>query len=201
LGGGLHLGGATCRLADCEGKQRKQEPGQSDDEEGRAPAIVVCKLSPDDETEGTAGRDRRVEDGQGEPAAQRFVVVGDQGRGQRRIAGFANADQGAWHEYLPKAARQPGTGGGAAPQRHARSDQVFPREEVSKPAKSRRRDRVGDHEGRQHPAELHIAEMQLALDRLEDRRHNVAVDIVQKIDDGQYGQCAAPVGISHGQLG
>ena len=84
-----------------------------------------------------------------------------------------------------EAAHQPAERGERAEECGAGGDDRLAALEVADHAERERRDREDQDVRRTEPAELGVVERQFALDRLEQREDDVAVEIVEQVDERQ----------------
>ncbi len=176
------------RFLEGQQQQGQEKAGRTRDDEGVAPAPEVGDLTTEDVAQGSPHRNGHVEDGQriiafGRPEGIRNPAGTDGG-----IAGLAQADQRAIDKQRAQRGRKAGQHGSQAPDEDAQGNQPFARRAIPQVAKERRGDKVSEHEGREQAPCLAIGQAHGALDRGQDRRQDVTIDVINQIEPGQDEQ-------------
>lgn len=148
------------------------------------------------------------------------VVVREDSRGDRSVSRLANADATARHEQRQEGGRQPGRAAGQTPHDHADAHQHPARVALRQPGEGGRADHVHRHERRGQKTEAGVvgfetdvllepierqtqrvlAPRKIAfseegpLDRPDDGRQHVAIDVVEQVDQEQEDERRARAG-------
>src|SRR5439155_8131781 len=163
-------------------------PRQTHPDEGPAPAVALRNDTAKPDAEHAAQRHAdRVDPYSKRPTSPLVVLRNDRLR-CRRVARLTEADERPAGEQLPELPCDATRCGCRTPDRDAPRDHEPTRAQIADDAERQRRQREHDDVRGPKPAELRIGKTQIALDRLEDRVDDVAVEIVEKIDESQQTQ-------------
>ena len=178
-------------------EERAHEARNAHGHERDAPAVGLLQVSAQQQARHSAERHAGGEDPHRHRPPLAGEVVRHQRRGRRAVGRLAHPDGGAAGEEVPVAPHQPAEEGERAPHGHAPGDDRAAGAEVAQDAEWQRRDREDQDVGRAEPAELRVAQREIALDRLEQRVDDVPVDVVEEVDDGQQPEGVPAVGRGH----
>ena len=171
-----------CREHGCQ-----REPGEPEDEEGRAPPEPMCEIAAEKDPEGAAEGDPEGEAADGTRAAARWKVVRQQRVHRGHSAGLADADHEARREQGDEAVHEAARGGGGAPQRECAGDDGHAAVAVSEPT---RRDAKGGVEECQrraaHKADFGVGQVQLGLHGADQDPKSHAVDEIEGVHHHQH---------------
>src|SRR5262249_652725 len=110
-------------------------------------------------------------------------------KGRRPAASFTRADSNTTGKKLPEALSEAAQRGHEAPDRDPNAEYGPTALVVNQPRYGKTENHIEDDEGRAHqPAHLRIAQIQVAFDRLEDQRNDLAVEDVdhQRESENEY---------------
>src|SRR5438034_2093559 len=188
-GGPDGRGRMTLRLPQSRREQREQEAGDAHRHEHRAPGVeILGQDAAQPDPQDAAERHPHRVDADREGALPALEELGDQRLRRRAVAGLADPHHRATEQQLPEAAHRGAQRREEAPQPDPERDHGAPRLQVSHDAERERRERQHDHVGRAEPAELLVRQHQRALDRLEQREDDVAIGVVEEIDEREQPQ-------------
>jgi hypothetical protein len=165
--------------------EREKQPRRARPDEGMTPAPFRGDDSANDRAQCRADWNGDVENGQGVVPFRRGIAVGNQARTDRRIARFTKADEHAKRKHHSKRRREPRQDGAHAPYKNAGGDEPFARATVAEPAEDRRCDEVADHERRHEPPGLTVIDAEIFLQRRQNGRENIAVEVIEQIEAGK----------------
>ncbi len=117
-----------------------------------------------------------------------YVVLRDDRLRGGPIARLAKSHECAAAEQLPEAAHQASCRRRRAPNGDAPRDDAPPRSQIADHAEGERGQREDDDVRRTEPAELRVGEVEIAFDGLEHRVDDVAVEIIEEVDERQQTQ-------------
>ena len=176
---------AARRVRQPQHRGREQHPGEPGDHERRTPAEVRAHLAPDDVAERRTDGNGHVEHRVHAAATVGCETVGEQRRRDGDVRRFADADQRAPGEQLRIVTGKPREERRQTPHEHAERDRPGARAAIAPGAEHGRGDHVHQHERRYQQAELGIRKAHRAFQIRRDRRHDVAVEIVEQVDRGE----------------
>ena len=178
-------------------EERADEARHAHRHERDAPAVHRLEVSAQEQARHSSERHAGGENAHRHRPPLAGEVVRDQRRARRAVRRLSDADGRAAGEQLPVAPHQAAEEGERAPHRHAPGDDRAPGPEVAQHTERQRRDREDQDVRRAQPAELRVAQRQVALERLEQRVDDVPVDVVEEVDDGQQPEGVPAVGRRH----
>ncbi len=196
-GADREVGGNAGGVVQPGDQHRAEEPGHADGHERDPPAVDLLQVPAQQEAEHAAQRDAGREDAHRHGTAPPGEVVRHQRRGRRAVRRLAHAHRGAADEELAEALHQPAQEGEGAPEADAPGDHRPPGAQVAQHAERERGDREDQDVGGAEPAELRVREREVALDRLEQRVDDVAVDVVEQVDERQQPEGVPAVPARH----
>jgi hypothetical protein len=171
----------------------EQQTRAAGDEERRAPAELRVHEAAQDVAQRRADGDGGVEEREDAAAAILREVVGEQRRGDRRVGRLPDADGGAGGEEAEEAVREAAEHRRHAPDRDAEGDQPRPGALIAQRAEHRRGEHVDDHEAGHQEAGAGVGQLELGhlAQALDERRDDVAVEVVEEVDEGEDQQPVA----------
>ena len=168
---------------------RQREARQSDDEEGRAPAERL----PDEAAEHESRHDADVAADVVERERRRALLGREIIREQRMRSGverrLPDPDPDARQRQLDEAPREAARRRHHAPDRDADDDHVAANASIGEAGDGNRGDGVEEREGeaRQQP-HLRVGGAEVVLDRLEQDREDLPVDVVDDVEQNEEGE-------------
>ncbi|MNF97256.1 hypothetical protein D3C84_800760 [compost metagenome] len=139
-----------------------------------------------------AGAEHQHRDGGG--TALRRVEVGDHRHRRRGAAGLADGHADACQHQEQEAAGQTAEHGHRAPGDAGQGDDRLAADAVGQPAEREAEQGVEHREGQPgEQADLGIGDAKLCLHRLDEDRHQLPVDVVEHVDDGQHPESVVGV--------
>ena len=171
-------------------KNQHQDSGkdacQADVDEGVAPADGGVHLRAEGGAQRLAERNAEREQGQRKAALLGREVVRDDRVGGRGARSFANADADTRRKHLRIGVRHPAQRGEDAPEDRACAEDVLAAGTVCDRADNDAEDGVEESEvePRHHP-HLAVGETGVALDRLDQDRHQLPVEEVEYVDEAE----------------
>ena len=175
-------------------EQRRQDAGHRHHYEGRAPAVLVGNPSAGPQAEERAQMRPEHVDAHRAGTLRTGVQVGNHGQGRSAAARLADGHAHPRQRQLRKAHGHAAQACHHAPPHAAPGHEVTP---VGAVSVTRKRDGQGTVEGRKRQpsekAHSGVRRPELLLHRLDQHPHDLAVDQVHRIHQGQDGQ--GPVGL------
>ena len=176
-----------------EGQERQQQTRHARHEERSAPAEMCVHSAAQHVPQRRTDRDRAVEDRHDAAARRGCEVVRQDGGRDRAVGGLADADRCPRDEQRGERSDEPADRRGQAPQGDAKRYQTHARHPIAERAEERRRQHVDDEKRRHQPAEPRVARMphdRIFSEALEQRRHDVPVDVVEHVDQREHDERA-----------